>query len=151
MQRFLMIVACLALIAGVQAQTLVNASQANSNNDQPANSDSTGAKQITVPAGTTVLLHLRSPINTKSARVGDSVYCETAFPVSQDNVMVIPAHTYVKGQIMRVQRPGRVKGRAELQLHFNTLIFPDGYTVQLPGELQNTPGAENHRMEGEEG
>lgn len=136
MHRFLIFMAGLGLTAGAHAQTT----------DQATNT-----RQLTLPAGTTVLLHLRSPINTKSARVGDSVYCETAFPVAQDNVMVIPSHTYVKGQITRLQRPGRVNGRAELQLRFNTLIFPDGYTVQLPGSLQNTPGAENHSMEGEEG
>jgi len=56
-------------------------------------------KQITIPAGTPVLLHLKSPIDTKSAKVGDGVYCQTSFPVTQDNVAVIPAGTYVKGQI----------------------------------------------------
>lgn len=140
MVRLPLLVVVLASIAAGQTQS----------SDQAASSQ-TGNKQITIPAGTTVLLHLRSPINTKNARVGDSVYCETAFPVTQDNVMIIPSHTYVKGQIMRVQRPGRVKGRAELQLHFNTLIFPDGYTIQLPGSLQNTPGSENHSMSGDEG
>lgn len=140
MVRLPLLVVVLASIAAGQTQS----------SDQAASSQ-TGNKQITIPAGTTVLLHLRSPINTKNARVGDSVYCETAFPVTQDNVMIIPSHTYVKGQIMRVQRPGRVKGRAELQLHFNTLIFPDGYTIQLPGSLQNTPGSENHSMSDDEG
>lgn len=126
----------LAVLAGAQTQN---------------NSEQTGGKQITIPAGTKVLLHLKSPINTKSARAGDDVYCETEFPVTQDNVMVIPAHTFVKGKIMRVQRPGRVSGRAELQVHFTTLIFPDGYTVGLPGSLENTPGAENHTMSDQEG
>jgi type IV secretion system protein VirB10 len=131
----------MAVIAGAQTQS----------SDQAAASTQNGPKQITIPAGTTVLLHLRSPINTKNARVGDAVYCETAFPVTQDNVMVIPSHTYVKGRIMSLQRPGRVKGRAELQFHFNTLIFPDGYTIQLPGSLENVPGSDTSSMSGEEG
>jgi hypothetical protein len=141
MHRFLMLVMAMAVIAGAQTQS----------SDQAAASTQNGPKQITIPAGTTVLLHLRSPINTKNARVGDAVYCETAFPVTQDNVMVIPSHTYVKGQIMSLQRPGRVKGRAELQFHFNTLIFPDGYTIQLPGSLENVPGSDTSSMSGEEG
>ena len=137
MQRIVLtLVIIVAIIAGAQTQQ--------------SSSQNAGA-QITVPAGTKVLLHLKSPINTKSARVGDDVYCETAFPVTQDNVMVIPARTFVKGKLMRVQRPGRVSGRAELQVHFTTMIFPDGYTVSLPGSLENTPGAENHTMSGEEG
>jgi len=139
MHRLILLVLAIAATAGAQTQ---------GSSPQP---QSTAVKQITVPAGTKVLLHLRSPINTKNARVGDDVYCETAFPVTQDNVMVIPPRTYVKGQIMRVQRPGRVKGRAELQIHFNTLIFPDGYTVQLPGSLENAPGSEHESMTDQEG
>lgn len=139
MHRLILLVFAIAAVTGAQTQD-------TSSKVEPA-----GAKEITVPAGTKVLLHLRSPINTKNARVGDDVYCETAFPVTQDNVMVIPPRTYVKGRIMRVQRPGRIKGRAELQIHFNTLIFPDGYTIQLPGTLENAPGADNEAMSGEEG
>ena len=44
------------------------------------------------------------------------------------------------GEIRRVQRPGRVKGRAELQMSFTSMIFPNGYTILLPGAVQGTPG-----------
>ncbi len=108
-------------------------------------------KQITVPAGTQVLLHLKSPIDTKSAKVGDGVYCQTSFPVTQDNVAVIPAGTYVKGQIAEVKRAGRVKGRAEILFHFTTLIFPNGYTIDLPGALENAPGSRNSTVADKEG
>lgn len=114
------------------------------------NAGETG-RQVTVPAGTTVLLHLKSPIDTHSAKVGDGVYCETSFPVTIDNTMAIPAGTYVKGHITRVERSGRIKGRAELQVHFTTLIFPNGYTIELPGALQNTPGAEHSTVADKEG
>jgi hypothetical protein len=142
MKRLVILVLSIATVVGAQTQDNSQTAVSNQNN---------GSKQVTIPAGTKVLLHLRSPINTKSARVGDDVYCETAFPVTQDNVMVIPPRTYVKGRIMRVQRPGRVSGRAELQVHFNTLIFPDGYTIQLPGALESRPGAENTSMSDQEG
>lgn len=109
------------------------------------------AKQMVVPAGTQVLLNLKSPIDTKSAKVGDGVYCQTSFPVTQDNVAVIPAGTYVKGTIAEVRRAGRIKGRAEILFHFTTMIFPNGYTVDLPGSLGNEPGAQNHTVSDKEG
>jgi type IV secretion system protein VirB10 len=83
--------------------------------------------------------------------VGDGVYCQTGFPVTIDNIMVIPAGTYVKGEIARVQRAGRIKGRAEILFHFNTMIFPNGYTVDLPGTLKSEPGARNSSISDEEG
>jgi len=53
---------------------------------------------------------------------------------------VIPPGTFVQGEIRRVQRPGRVKGRAELLMNFTSMIFPNGYTIVLPGAVQGTPG-----------
>jgi hypothetical protein len=111
----------------------------------------TTTTQITVPAGTQVLLHLQSPIDTKSAKVGDGVYCRTSFPVTQNNVAVIPAGTYVKGKIAQVKRAGRIKGRAEILFNFTTMIFPNGYTIDLPGALENAPGSRNSTVTDKEG
>src|SRR5438445_12866820 len=36
-------------------------------------------------------------------------------------------------------------------MHFTTLIYPSGYTVMLPGALENVPGAEKTSMKDEEG
>jgi type IV secretion system protein VirB10 len=106
---------------------------------------------ITVPAGTKVPLILKHAVSTKNARVGDNVYLETTFPVAQDDQIVIPAGTYVQGVVSAVQRSPRVKGRAELLLHFRTMIFPNGYTVSLPGVLDNIPGADKTTVKPDEG
>lgn len=102
---------------------------------------------VTLPAGTKIPLTLRHAITTKTAREGDAVYAETAFPV----VVVIPAGSYVQGVIAQLRRAGRVKGRAELVVHFKTLIFPSGYTLQLSGAIDSVPGAENGRVKDKEG
>ncbi len=104
-----------------------------------------------VPAGTQVLMVLKSPISTRNAQPGSSVYAETSFPVALDGRMLIPAGSYVQGVIDRVARPGRVKGRAQVQMHFTTLIFPSGYTVSLPGTLSGAPGGETEKVTGKEG
>ena len=104
-----------------------------------------------IPAGTKVPLSLKQSVSTKNAHEGDAVYCQTTFPIVQDNRVLIPAGTYVQGKISHVQRAGRVKGRAELLMHFTTLIYPNGYTVMLPGSLENVPGADKTSMKGPEG
>jgi hypothetical protein len=106
---------------------------------------------LVIPAGTKVPLALKHAISTKSAREGDPVYAETNFPVVLNDRILIPAGTYVQGKIMRVQRAGRIKGRSEMLLHFTTLIYPNGYTVLLPGALDSVPGSEKTKMKGEEG
>lgn len=109
------------------------------------------APPTVVPSGTRIPLTLKQGVNTKSARPGDPVYAQTAFPIVQNNQIVIPAGTFVQGQIERVVRPGRVKGRAELQMSFTSMIFPNGYTVMLPGAVQNTPGSNDNTVKGKEG
>ncbi len=106
---------------------------------------------VTLPAGTKVPLALKQAISTKNARPGDPVYAETTFPVTQEDRMVIPAGTYVQGVISSIKRPGRVKGRAELLFHFTTLIFPNGYTIALPGSVDSLPGADKADVKDEEG
>jgi len=106
---------------------------------------------ITIPAGTRIPLSLKQAISTKNAREGDSVYAETAFPFVIDNRVVVPAGSYIQGRIAHVERAGRVKGRAEILMHFTTMIFPTGYTVMLPGSVENTPGADNKAVKDSEG
>ena len=70
-------------------------------------SDSAPARKIyTVPAGTKVLLELRSAINTKSAKAGDGVYLSSTFPVVVGSRVMIPNGVYVQGVVDRVQRGG---------------------------------------------
>ena len=122
-----------------------------SGNVSPPTNGSSGAKTITVPAGTKLLMKLKSGVNTKTAKAGDGVYLATDFPISIDNTMAIPPGTYVQGVIDSVKRSGRVKGRAEVLFHFTTLIFPNGYTVSVPGAVNDVPGADVGRVVNKEG
>ena len=108
-------------------------------------------REITVPSGTKIPLTLKQGINTKNAQPGDPVYAQTAFPIIENNQIAIPAGTFVQGEVQRVVRPGHVKGRAALQMSFTSMIFPNGYTVLLPGAVQNTPGSKDNSVKGKEG
>jgi len=109
------------------------------------------ASAMVVPAGTKIPLTLKQGITTKNARIGDPVYAQTSFPIVQNDVIVIPAGTYVQGTVRNVLRPGRVKGRAELQMSFTSMIFPNGYTIMLPGAVDAMPGSQNTDVKGKEG
>ena len=106
---------------------------------------------LTIPAGTRIPLSLKQAISTKTAKTGDPVYAETAFPFVVNDRVVIPAGTYIQGKIERAQRGGHVKGRAEVLIHFTSMIYPNGYTVLLGGSIENTPGAEQTTMKDSEG
>ena len=103
-------------------------------------------KTYTVPAGTKVLLQLRSAVNTKSAKAGDGVYLTSTFPVVVGNRVMIPAGVYVQGVVDRVMHPGRVKGKAQLDMHFTSIIFPNGSVVEIPGVVESLPGAKKQTV-----
>jgi type IV secretion system protein VirB10 len=104
-----------------------------------------------IPAGTKIPLSLAQAISTKNAREGDPVYASTTFPFVVNDRILVPAGTYIQGKISRVQHAGRSKTRAELLLHFTSMIYPSGYTVMLPASVENTPGADDNRVKDKEG
>ena len=135
----------------VLLHSVLVAAQAAPPTAEPEKNPADAPVRVTVPAGTRIPLVLKHAISTKSVRPGDPVYLETTFPVAQNNRMLIPAGTYVQGVVDSVKRAGRVSGRAELLMHFTTLIFPNGYTVSFPGAVEGVPGADNSKVKDKEG
>jgi hypothetical protein len=132
------------------------ANGATSNSGAPAGSGAPGGvaiaptAKIMVPAGTHIPLVLHNAVSTRSARPGDPVYFETLFPVMIDGKVVIPAGSYVSGEVTESKRPGRVKGRGELMIKLTTMILPNAYMVNLnavPGGV-GTGGNETTNSEG---
>jgi hypothetical protein len=160
--RVLAFVAVVALSAGTvlaqeprlsrrePAKVPASAVEADENVPQEQAVEPVHKAKLFVPAGTRVPVVLKNAVSTKSARVGDSVYAQTSFPIAIENRMVIPAGTYVQGRIAEVRRAGRIKGRAEVLFHFTSMVFPSGYTVSLPGSVDSSDSDIN-RVKGKEG
>jgi type IV secretion system protein VirB10 len=117
---------------------------------QPNPSASATAAQIIVPTGTTLPLVLHNAITTRNAMPGDPVFLETVFPILVDTHIVIPAGSYVQGEILEAKRPGKVKGRGEVRMRLNTIIMPNGYSVKFGAVPSNagTGGNESTDKEG---
>ena len=116
---------------------------------QPASSLRALPEKITVPAGTRVAVVLENGISTRSAKPGDSVYFHTNFPITQSNRIIIPVGSYLRGELIESKRPGRVKGRGEFRMHLNTLIFPNGYTVDLKAAPRSADSGGKETMDSE--
>ncbi len=138
------------IVPGLGAQTPVPAVSLAGGTAATPVADS-ASKAYTVPAGTRILLSLKHEISTRVARPGDTVYLISDFPVVEDGAVVIPAGMYVRGVIDRVQRPGRVKGRAQLQMHLTSMIFPNGVEIAVPGPVNNIPGSTGAKVKNSEG
>jgi type IV secretion system protein VirB10 len=97
----------------------------------PAPQRVVSADKVVVPAGTRFAVSLENGISTRSAKPGDSVYLRTIFPITQNNRIVVPIGSYLRGSLTDSKRPGKIKGKGEFRMHLETLILPNGYTVNL--------------------
>lgn len=126
----------------------VSPTPANSISAEP---DAAAAKFVIIPTGSQIPISLTQAISTKNAREGDSVYAQTTFPFVVNERVVVPAGTYIQGRISHVERAGHGHGRAEILMHFTSMIYPNGYTIMLPGSVENTPGSDNKSVKDQEG
>ncbi len=104
-----------------------------------------------VPPGTRIPLSLINSVSTKHSGEGDRVYLETVFPIVIDSRVVIPPGSYVAGTITEVKRPGRVKGRGELFLRFDSLTLPNGVTRDFRARIGSLDGRASEELDKDEG
>jgi hypothetical protein len=97
----------------------------------PAAVAKTTQEKYVVPSGTRLPLILHNAVTTRNAKPGDPVYLETLFPIVIDNRILIPAGSYVQGEIQEARRPGKIKGTGELRMRLNSMILPNGYVVDF--------------------
>jgi len=109
------------------------------------------AAQFTVLAGTKVPLSLINTVSTKHSLPGDRVYLETAFPILADGRIVIPVGSYVAGTVTEIKKAGRVKGRAELYIRFDSLTLPNGVTRDFRARMGGMDSAAAGQLDRSEG
>jgi hypothetical protein len=107
--------------------------------------------KIYVEPGTRVPLSLLNSISTKTAAEGDRVYLESVFPVLVDGRVVIPPGSYVAGTVTHVKRPGRIKGKGELFVRFDSLTLPNGVTRDFRGRISQLDGQSGEELDRNEG
>jgi type IV secretion system protein VirB10 len=126
---------------------------------RPAEAASQAPEDYLIPTGTHLPLRLLNSVSTKHSNPGDRIYLQTIYPVSAQGRIVIPAGSYVTGSLTEVKRAGRVKGKSELYLRFDSLTLPNGTTrdfrARISGMDDNGKGSldrsEEGKVQGESG
>jgi hypothetical protein len=110
------------------------------------------ANAADIPAGTHVLLRMVGSVSTRTAKEGDQVYLQTASPIAVGGSILVPAGSYVQGTVAQSKQSGRVKGRAEIALHLDTLTLASGQAFKIAPHLDSVDsGATGQKVEGNEG
>jgi len=115
----------------------------------PDSAPKTSPQRYVVPSGTRLPLILHNAVTTRNAKPGDPIYLETLFPIVIDNRILIPAGSYVQGEIQEAKRPGKVKGTGEIRLRLNSMILPNGYAVDFNAVPTNAGTGGNEATDSE--
>ena len=103
-----------------------NTSTAQDNNppDNNATTNPNAGAPLTIPHDTVMRVELMSSLSTANSQRGDRFEAKVVEPKDYEGAML-------QGSVARVQRPGKVKGTAELQLSFDQIRLPDGRSAKM--------------------
>lgn len=105
---------------------------ANNNDDRyPNNNNGT----FTVPNGTQLTAVLQSELDTRNSKEGDRFTMEVTSPSQYSGATI-------EGRLGRVERSGRVSGRAQLELDFENIRLRNGQTYNFEGFVQSARTAD---------
>lgn len=83
-------------------------------------------RALTVPAGTALPLELITAVSSATATVETPVQARVRQAVVVNGYTVIPARTILTGEVIHVERAGRVQGRSRLAFRFNAIRLASG-------------------------
>jgi len=109
------------------------------------------AQVVTLPAGTTLQVVLETHLNTKDSKSGDSFRSRLVLPVFVNEQEALPIGGMVEGTVVRVQGPGRVSGKAEMQLRPEKITLPNGDVLPLSATISGGSAGENTNVDSKEG
>ena len=106
---------------------------------------------LTVPKGTELRIKLLDTLTTQRNERGDFFRAEVVEDMLVGQIVAIPEGTRLNGKISSLKRAGRIKGRAEMDLRFDTLEFSDGRTVPIEAMVVSVEGRSDGKVKEEEG
>jgi hypothetical protein len=108
----------------------LSATTNQNNNNVNNNSNNNNINDFIITNNTPIVAMLRTPVSTKASQNGDRFQMEVTSP-SQYNGAII------EGRVATAERSGRVSGRANVSLEFDTIRLRNGQTYRFAGVVDS--------------
>jgi len=99
----------------------------------PKSSAAPAPEIVEIPAGTTLTVAMIDAVGTDTSKAGDTFMASVAESVVVNGKTVLPKGMKVRGRVVTVDEPGRVKGKAAMSLVL-TQFVKDGKTYAITTE-----------------
>jgi len=102
--------------------------------------------RVTLPAGSVIIVRTTSPLQSASARSGQTFETTVSETVGLDEYSVIPSGSRVRGTITMARAATRQQSGV-IEVVFDQLRLPDGSTFPITGKLTSTDSTERRQIE----
>lgn len=107
------------------------------------------AGEATLPEGTRISLQLNDHLSTKQNLEGDPFTANVIAPVFLGDRLIIPKGSVVSGVVSRVLKSGRLKGKAVMNLNFQTIRVPGRGDLPIVASLSRVDSEGNGGVQSE--
>ena len=109
------------------------------------------AESIILTTGTKLHVVLETNLSTKTSKAGDAFRARLVIPVFANEREALPVGTVIEGKLATLETPGRVKGKAEMQLRPETIYLPDGRDFDLAATITDAQTGDEIEVDPAEG
>ena len=102
------------------------------------------AEEINLSKGTQITIQLDDNLSATTNMEGDEFTATVISPVYSDDGIVIPKGSVVTGSVSRILRPDRLKGKAVLDLMFQSIQVPGHKQADIAATLVRLDAAGNN-------
>jgi peptidoglycan hydrolase-like protein with peptidoglycan-binding domain len=102
--------------------------------------------RIVLPEGTVIVVRTSTPLESATAKAGQTFETVVVDTVRVENYTVIPAGSRIRGVVTFAQAADRQRSGV-IQVNFDRLTLPDGQAYSLSGKLTSTDAAERRQIE----
>ena len=102
--------------------------------------------RITLPAGSVIIVRTTTPLESTTAKAGQTFETTVEEAVGVDEYTVIPAGSRIRGPINSAT-PATRQQSGVIEVVFDRLTLPNGSTFQINGKLTSTDSAERRQIE----
>lgn len=127
-----------------QLDTIFRGNSAGNYNDYPNNNPSVSNASFVIPSGTRLVAVLQSDLNTRQVQEGDRFTMQVRSPAEYEGAVI-------EGRLTRVNRSGRVSGRAGLSVDFETIRLRNNQSYNFQGLVDQirTPNGDSIQIDNE--
>ncbi|MFL5635110.1 MAG: peptidoglycan-binding domain-containing protein [Gemmatimonadaceae bacterium] len=102
--------------------------------------------RVVLPAGTVIIVRTTSPLQSATAKTGDTFETTVEETIGIDEYTVIPAGSRIRGAVT-VATPATRQQSGVIEVVFDRLTIPSGASYAITGKLTSTDSAERRQIE----